>query len=86
MVAFGSQAQADNIPIYGSDEVADVTGAGDRNRNVYCRTCGGRRPESAAQLAELCGWHRGYEARERYRLPAGAAAALENPAPIARSQ
>ena len=42
-------------------------------RPFGCRTCGGRRPRIGRTIGELCGWHRGYEARDSYRLPAGAA-------------
>ncbi len=56
MTLFEPHRPAVHIPIYGTDEVADVTGAGDTVIAVYALalSCGGT-PEEAARLANYAG-------------------------------
>ncbi len=56
MVVFTRGEKPVSIPIYGSDEVADVTGAGDTVIAVYTAALAtGAEPESAARLANYAG-------------------------------
>jgi D-glycero-beta-D-manno-heptose-7-phosphate kinase len=56
MVVFSRSAKPVFIPIYGSDEVADVTGAGDTVIATYTAAlAAGADPESAARLANYAG-------------------------------
>ncbi|HEX2330374.1 MAG TPA: PfkB family carbohydrate kinase [Candidatus Angelobacter sp.] len=56
MVVFTRGAKPVSIPIYGSDEVADVTGAGDTVIATYTAALAtGADPESAARLANYAG-------------------------------
>ncbi len=56
MVVFTRGSKPVSIPIYGSDEVADVTGAGDTVIAVYTAALAtGAEPESAARLANYAG-------------------------------
>jgi rfaE bifunctional protein kinase chain/domain len=56
MVVFPRGAKPVAIPIYGSDEVADVTGAGDTVIATYTAAlAAGADPESAARLANFAG-------------------------------
>jgi len=56
MVIFSRAAKPVFIPIYGSDEVADVTGAGDTVIATYTAAlAAGADPESAARLANYAG-------------------------------
>ncbi|HET9837595.1 MAG TPA: PfkB family carbohydrate kinase [Candidatus Angelobacter sp.] len=56
MVVFSRSAKPVAIPIYGSDEVADVTGAGDTVIATYTAAlAAGADPESAAYLANYAG-------------------------------
>lgn len=56
MVVFARSAKPVQIPIYGSDEVADVTGAGDTVIAAYTAAlAAGADPESAARLANYAG-------------------------------
>jgi rfaE bifunctional protein kinase chain/domain len=56
MVVFTRGAKPVSIPIHGSDEVADVTGAGDTVIATYTAALGaGADPESAARLANYAG-------------------------------
>jgi rfaE bifunctional protein kinase chain/domain len=56
MVVFSRSAKPVQIPIYGSDEVADVTGAGDTVIAAYTAAlAAGADPESAARLANYAG-------------------------------
>jgi D-glycero-beta-D-manno-heptose-7-phosphate kinase len=56
MVAFQRKHKPIDIPIYGSDQVADVTGAGDTVIATYTAALGaGASPEEAAQLANYAG-------------------------------
>jgi D-glycero-beta-D-manno-heptose-7-phosphate kinase len=56
MVVFSRSNKPVSIPIHGSDEVADVTGAGDTVIATYTAAlAGGADPESAARLANYAG-------------------------------
>ena len=56
MVVFSRSAKPVQIPIYGSDEVADVTGAGDTVIATYTAAlAAGADPEAAARLANYAG-------------------------------
>ncbi len=56
MVVFSRSSKPVAIPIYGSDEVADVTGAGDTVIATYTAAlAAGADPESAARLANYAG-------------------------------
>ena len=56
MVVFSRSSKPVHIPIYGSDEVADVTGAGDTVIATYTAAlAAGAAPESAARLANYAG-------------------------------
>lgn len=56
MVVFARGQQPVSIPIHGSDEVADVTGAGDTVIATYTAAlAAGADPESAARLANYAG-------------------------------
>jgi rfaE bifunctional protein kinase chain/domain len=56
MVIFSREHKPVFIPIYGSDEVADVTGAGDTVIATYTAAlAAGADPESAAKLANYAG-------------------------------
>jgi rfaE bifunctional protein kinase chain/domain len=56
MVIFSRDHKPVFIPIYGSDEVADVTGAGDTVIATYTAAlAAGADPESAARLANYAG-------------------------------
>ena len=56
MVAFRAGAEPVNIPIYGSDEVADVTGAGDTVIAAFTAAlAAGAEPLDAAYLANFAG-------------------------------
>ena len=56
MVVFSRSSKPVHIPIYGSDEVADVTGAGDTVIATYTAAlAAGADPESAARLANYAG-------------------------------
>lgn len=56
MVAFSGKNKPVEIPIFGSDEVADVTGAGDTVIATYTAAlAAGASPEEAAQLANYAG-------------------------------
>lgn len=56
MVVFSRSAKPLQIPIYGSDEVADVTGAGDTVIATYTAAlAAGADPEAAARLANYAG-------------------------------
>jgi bifunctional ADP-heptose synthase (sugar kinase/adenylyltransferase) len=56
MVVFSRGAKPAMIPIYGSDEVADVTGAGDTVIATYTAAlAAGADAESAARLANYAG-------------------------------
>ena len=56
MVAFSGKHKPVDIPIFGSDEVADVTGAGDTVIATYTAALAtGASPEDAAQLANYAG-------------------------------
>ena len=56
MVAFSGNHKPVDIPIFGSDEVADVTGAGDTVIATYTAAlAAGASPEEAAQLANYAG-------------------------------
>lgn len=56
MVVFSRSSKPIVIPIYGSDEVADVTGAGDTVIATYTAAlAAGADPESAARLANYAG-------------------------------
>jgi rfaE bifunctional protein kinase chain/domain len=56
MVVFSRSNKPVMIPIYGSDEVADVTGAGDTVIATYTAAlAAGADPESAARLANFAG-------------------------------
>jgi rfaE bifunctional protein kinase chain/domain len=56
MVVFSRSNKPVMIPIYGSDEVADVTGAGDTVIATYTAAlAAGADPESAARLANYAG-------------------------------
>lgn len=56
MVVFARSTKPVQIPIYGSDEVADVTGAGDTVIAAYTAAlAAGADPESAARLANYAG-------------------------------
>jgi len=86
MVAFDRKHKPIDIPIYGSDEVADVTGAGDTVIATFTAAlAAGADAESAAQLANYAGgivvMKRGTATVSQQEL----LAAFENPAPIARS-
>jgi bifunctional ADP-heptose synthase (sugar kinase/adenylyltransferase) len=55
-MVFAKGQQPVSIPIYGSDEVADVTGAGDTVIATYTAALAtGADPESAALLANYAG-------------------------------
>jgi rfaE bifunctional protein kinase chain/domain len=56
MVAFAGRHKPVDIPIFGSDEVADVTGAGDTVIATFTAAlAAGAAPEEAAQLANYAG-------------------------------
>ena len=56
MVAFSKRHKAVDIPIFGTDEVADVTGAGDTVIATYTAAlAASATPEDAAQLANYAG-------------------------------
>jgi bifunctional ADP-heptose synthase (sugar kinase/adenylyltransferase) len=56
MVAFARGQKPVEIPIHGSDQVADVTGAGDTVIAVFTAAlAAGADPESAARLANVAG-------------------------------
>ncbi|HKC72396.1 MAG TPA: PfkB family carbohydrate kinase, partial [Terriglobales bacterium] len=56
MVAFARKQKPVDIPIYGSDQVTDVTGAGDTVIAVYTAAlAAGAEPQAAAQLANYAG-------------------------------
>jgi rfaE bifunctional protein kinase chain/domain len=56
MVAFADRHKPVDIPIFGSDEVADVTGAGDTVIATYTAAlAAGANSEEAAQLANYAG-------------------------------
>jgi len=56
MVAFPRRHKAVDIPIYGSDEVADVTGAGDTVIATFTAAlAAGATAEEAAHLANYAG-------------------------------
>ena len=56
MVAFSQRHKPLDIPIFGSDEVADVTGAGDTVIATFTAAlAAGANPEEAAQLANYAG-------------------------------
>jgi D-glycero-beta-D-manno-heptose-7-phosphate kinase len=56
MVAFSKGAKPVNIPIYGSNEVTDVTGAGDTViATLTAALAAGADTESAARLANFAG-------------------------------
>jgi rfaE bifunctional protein kinase chain/domain len=56
MVAFAAQHKPVDIPIFGSDEVADVTGAGDTVIATFTAAlAAGAKTEEAAQLANYAG-------------------------------
>ena len=56
MVAFSGKHKPVDIPIFGSDEIADVTGAGDTVIATYTAALAtGASPEDAAQLANCAG-------------------------------
>jgi bifunctional ADP-heptose synthase (sugar kinase/adenylyltransferase) len=56
MVVFSRASKPVIIPIHGSDEVADVTGAGDTVIATYTAAlASGADPESAARLANYAG-------------------------------
>src|SRR5260370_15986347 len=56
MVVFSRSAKPVQIPIYGSDEVADVTGAGDTVIATYTAAlAAGADAEAAARLANYAG-------------------------------
>lgn len=56
MVTFSRTQQPVDIPIFGGDEVADVTGAGDTVIATYTAAlAAGAQPEDAAQLANYAG-------------------------------
>ena len=56
MVAFARKQKPVDIPIYGSDQVTDVTGAGDTVIAVYTAAlAAGADPQAAAQLANYAG-------------------------------
>jgi rfaE bifunctional protein kinase chain/domain len=56
MVAFAERHKPIDIPIFGSDEVADVTGAGDTVIATFTAAlAGGASPEEAAHLANYAG-------------------------------
>jgi D-glycero-beta-D-manno-heptose-7-phosphate kinase len=64
MVAFDHKHKPVDIPIFGSDEVADVTGAGDTVIAAFSAAlAAGATTEEAAQLANYAGGHCGDEAR-----------------------
>jgi len=66
-----------DIPIYGSDEVADVTGAGDTVIATFTAAlAAGATAEEAAHLANYAAVS-GDEARHRHRNPAGIARSVE---------
>jgi D-glycero-beta-D-manno-heptose-7-phosphate kinase len=72
MVVFPRRHKPVDIPIYGSDEVADVTGAGDTVIATFTAAlAAGATAEEAAHLANYAGRHRCHEARHRHRQPAG---------------
>ena len=56
MVAFGKGAKPISIPVHGSDEVTDVTGAGDTVIATFTAAlAAGADAESAARLANFAG-------------------------------
>ena len=56
MVAFGKDAKPISIPVHGSDEVTDVTGAGDTVIATFTAAlAAGADAESAARLANYAG-------------------------------
>jgi rfaE bifunctional protein kinase chain/domain len=56
MVAFERDARPENIPIFGSDQVVDVTGAGDTVIAAFTASlAAGADPKTAARLANLAG-------------------------------
>ena len=64
-----------HIPIYGSDQVADVTGAGDTVIATFTLAlAAGATPAGGQPPRQLRGRHRGDEARDRDRVGGGAAA------------
>ena len=70
MALFEPDQRTVHIPIYGSDQIADVTGAGDTvmaTMTLALRFGGHLRGGRAA--GELRGWHRGDEARDRDGVP-----------------
>ena len=69
MALFEPDAPTRHIPIHGSDEIADVTGAGDTViATMTLALAAGASPFEAAQLANVAGGHRGDEARHRDRV------------------
>ena len=69
LALFERGGEATFVPIFGSDEIADVTGAGDTVISVFTLAlASGARPVDAAHLSELRGRPRGHEARHGHRV------------------
>jgi len=64
------------IPIHGTDEIADVTGAGDTVISTFTRPWRAARRRSSGRPGEHRGRHRGDEARHRGRCSVGAQQAI----------
>ena len=74
MVAFERDAKPENIPIFGSDQVVDVTGAGDTVIATFTASlAAGADCQTAARLANLAGGTGGDEAGHGDRVGKGAA-------------
>ena len=68
-------ARPSHIPIYGSDQVADVTGAGDTVIATFTLAlAAGATPAGGQPARQLRGRHRGHEARDGHGVGGGAAA------------
>ena len=64
MALFVTGEKPVHIPIFGTDEIADVTGAGDTVIAVFTLALAvGASFVEAARLSNYAGWHRGHEAR-----------------------
>ena len=74
MAAFAGKHKPVDIPIFGSDQVADVTGAGDTVIATFAAAlCSRRQHRGGCAPGELCRRNCGDETRDRNRLSAGVA-------------
>ena len=73
LALFERGGEAAFVPIFGSDEIADVTGAGDTVISTFTLAlASGARPIVAARLSNYAGRPRGDEARDGHHRPGGA--------------